>query len=213
MIGILGGTFDPVHYGHLRPALEVKEALGLTEIRLLPCHLPPHRPSPLAPARARADLLAAAIAGHDGFVIDERELNRSTPSWTLDTLQSLKQEFPTRTLCLLTGMDAFTGLPGWHRWRELTSYCHLVVMTRPGAEFADNGELGSLIARHRELDVSALHTKSSGMLYFQQVTQLEISATHIRGLLQSGRDASFLVPDRVLALIRERGLYTTRTVA
>ena len=213
MIGILGGTFDPVHYGHLRPALEVKEALGLSEIRLIPCHLPPHRPSPLAPARARAELLAAAIAGHDGFVIDERELNRSTPSWTFDTLQSLKQDYPTRTLCLLTGMDAFVGLPGWHRWRELTRYCHLVVMTRPGAVFPDSGDLGGLIARQRRLDVAALHEESSGGLYFQQVTQLEISGTRIRGLLQSGRDASFLVPDRVLALIREHGLYTNRTVA
>jgi nicotinate-nucleotide adenylyltransferase len=209
MIGILGGTFDPVHYGHLRPALEVKDALGLSEIRLVPCHLPPHRPPPLASARARADLLAVAIAGHEGFVIDERELDRPTPSWTIDTLAALKQDFPARTLCLLTGMDAFIGLPGWHRWRELNNYCHLVVMTRPGAVFPDTGELGELIARRRVPEVAALRSKSSGMLFFQPVTQLEISGTRIRGLLQSGRDASFLVPERVLALIREQGLYTS----
>jgi nicotinate-nucleotide adenylyltransferase len=213
MIGILGGTFDPVHYGHLRPALEVKDALGLSEIRLVPCHLPPHRPSPLATARARADLLAAAVDGHDGFVIDERELDRATPSWTFDTLQSLQQDFPTDTLCLLIGMDAFSGLPGWHRWRELIDYCHLVVMTRPGAVFPEAGALGDLMAGRRTADVSALRTQSSGLLYFQPVTRLEISATHVRSLLQSGRDASFLVPDRVLALIRERNLYTARSVA
>jgi nicotinate-nucleotide adenylyltransferase len=207
MIGILGGTFDPVHFGHLRPALEVKDALGLTEVRLIPCRIPPHRPPPLATPEQRTALLAAAIDGHDGFVIDTREFDREGPSWTIDTLQSLQQEFPAETLCLLVGMDAFRGLTGWHRWRELLNCCHMVVMTRPGAEFPGTGELGNLIARHRMAELAALQTQSSGMLFFQTVTQLEISGTRIRGLLQEDGDASFLVPDRVLAIVRQQGMY------
>ncbi len=207
MIGILGGTFDPVHYGHLRPALEVKDALGLTEVRLVPCHMPPHRPPPLATPTQRTALLRAAIAGHDGFVIDEREYGRTEPSWTYETLCSLRKDFPAETLCLLLGMDAFRGLTSWHRWRELTNHCHMVVMTRPGAQLPDTGELGNLIAKRRMLDVSALRAQSSGMLFFQPVTQLEISGTAIRSLLLEGRDASFLVPDRVLEIVRQQGLY------
>jgi nicotinate-nucleotide adenylyltransferase len=207
MIGILGGTFDPVHYGHLRPALEVKDALGLTEVRLIPCRVPPHRPQPLATPQQRATMLQAAIAGHDGFVVDEREFSRAGPSWTYDTLDSLRKDFPAETLCLLVGMDAFLGLTSWHRWRELSNHCHLVVMTRPGAELPERGELGNLIVKHRLLDAAALRSRSSGMLYFQQVTQLEISGTRIRSLLQSGKDASFLVPDRVLQIVRQQGLY------
>ena len=207
MIGILGGTFDPVHYGHLRPALEVKDALGLTEVRLIPCRVPPHRPPPLATPQQRSAMLQVAVAGHDGFVVDEREFGREGPSWTYDTLCSLRKDFPAQTLCLLVGMDAFRGLTSWYRWRELTNHCHMVVMTRPGAEFPDSGELGNLIVKRRVPDVSALRTQSSGMLYFQQVSQLEISGTRIRSQLQAGKDVSFLVPDRVLEIVRQQGLY------
>jgi nicotinate-nucleotide adenylyltransferase len=207
MIGILGGTFDPVHFGHLRPALEVRDALDLSELRLIPCRIPPHRLQPLATPEQRTAMLQAAIDGHDGFVIDQREFSRAGPSWTYDTLQSLRQDFPSRTLCLLLGMDAFRGLTSWHRWRELIHCCHMVVMTRPGAGLPETGELGNLIAKHRMLHHSALREQSTGMLFFQPVSQLEISGTHIRSLLQAGRDASFLVPDPALALIREQGLY------
>lgn len=209
MIGILGGTFDPVHFGHLRPALEVREALGLEEIRLIPCHLPPHRPAPVASPQQRLAMLRAAIAGHDGFVIDERELHRDGPSWTLDTLLSLHTDIKGRDLCLLVGMDAFRGLASWHRWHELIDHCHMVVMTRPGATFPERGELGDFIGLHRVTDPEALRTQAAGLLYFQEVSQLAISGTHIRALLGRGGAADFLLPDSVLDLIRQQDLYTT----
>ncbi len=209
MIGILGGTFDPVHFGHLRPALEARQALGLDEIRLIPCSVPPHRPQPFASARQRLTMLQGAIAGHAGFVIDERELHRDGPSYTLDTLLSLHADIKGVDLCLLLGMDAFRGLTSWHRWHELIDHCHIVVMTRPGATFPERGELGTFIGLHRVLDPAALRMHSTGLLYFQEVSQLEISGTHIRALLGRGEAADFLLPDPVLALIREQNLYTT----
>ncbi|MGD2113067.1 MAG: nicotinate-nucleotide adenylyltransferase [Gammaproteobacteria bacterium] len=209
MIGILGGTFDPVHFGHLRPALEVRVALGLDEIRLIPCHLPPHRPPPVATPRQRLAMLQNAIAGHAGFVIDERELYRDGPSYTLDTLLSLHADLRGTDLCLLVGMDAFRGLTSWHRWHELIEHCHIVVMTRPGAIFPEHGELGHFIGLHRAFDPAMLRAQSAGLLYFQEVSQLEISGTHIRALLGRGEAADFLLPDGVLNLITEQDLYTS----
>lgn len=207
MIGILGGTFDPVHFGHLRPALDVRQALGLDEIRLLPCHVPPHRPQPQASPQQRTLMLQAAIAGVEGFVIDEREFERDGLSYTLDTLQSLRKDLPGKTLCLLVGMDAFRGLPTWHRWHELLDYCHIVVMTRPQAKFPEKGELAEYIHMHHARDAAMLRTQSTGLLWFQEVTQLEISATRLRALLAAGEQADFLLPAGVLDLIHIQGLY------
>jgi nicotinate-nucleotide adenylyltransferase len=212
MIGILGGTFDPVHLGHLRTALEVREALELEEIRLIPCRQPPHRPLPLASARQRMRMLNAAIEGHEGFVVDERELLREGPSYMLDTLVSLRKDFAGQGICLIIGMDAFRGLASWHRWRELLDYCHLIVMTRAGAKLPDSGQLGDFTRQHRVPDSSKLREQAAGRLLFQQVSRLEISGTHIRGLLAGGGDASFLIPDSVLEIINEQGLYNTGKV-
>lgn len=209
MIGILGGTFDPVHFGHLRPALEVQQALGLDAVRLVPCHVPPHRPQPQASPQQRLAMLQAAIAGHPVFTVDERELARPGPSYTLDTLVSLRAEFSAASLVLLVGMDAFRGLATWHRWRELLDYCHMVVMTRPGAGFPEQGELADFIGLHRVRDAARLRARSTGWLLFHTVSQLDISATGIRKQLAAGQDAGFLLPDRVLEIIRTEGVYMT----
>lgn len=209
MIGILGGTFDPVHFGHLRPALDVWQALGLDEIRLIPCHVPPHRPQPQAGPQQRIAMLRLAIEGSPGFVIDEREFEREGPSYTLDTLVSLRKDLPGKTLCLLTGMDAFRGLTSWHRWHELINHCHIVIMTRPRADFPEQGELADFIQLHRARDVAMLQAQSSGLLWFQQVTQLEISGTRLRSLLAAAEPADYLLPVRVLDYIHTEGLYRT----
>ena len=209
MIGILGGTFDPVHFGHLRPALEVQQALGLDEIRLMPCHVPPHRPQPQGTPQQRVAMLQAAVVNHPVFSVDERELARPGPSYTLDTLISMRAEYPAVSLVLLVGMDAFRGLVTWHRWHELLDYCHMVVMTRPGAEFPVQGELADFIGLHRVLDAGLLETRLAGLLLFHTVSQLDISATGIRRQLAAGLDAGFLLPDSVLEIIRREGMYIT----
>jgi len=208
VIGILGGTFDPVHFGHLRPALEIHEALGLDEVRLVPCLQPPHRPQPVASGRQRLAMLQAAVMGHPAFSIDERELGREGPSYTFDTLVSLKEEPGNRSLCLMIGMDAFRGLPTWHRWHELIDLCHMVVMTRPGAEPPGQGELADFVKLHRVRGIDKLGTQASGLLLFHNVTHLDISGTQIRKLLSAGRDAEFLIPAGVYDIIRREGLYT-----
>jgi nicotinate-nucleotide adenylyltransferase len=207
MIGILGGTFDPVHFGHLRPALDVRQALGLEEVRLIPCHVPPHRPQPQASPQQRAAMLKAAIQGSAGLVVDEREFQRDGPSYTLDTLVSLHKDLPAKTLCLLVGMDAFRGLGSWHRWHELPDHCHIVVMTRPQARFPEQGDLADFIQQHRTRDVAMLQAQSSGLLYFQEVTQLEISGTRLRAMLAVGEPADFMLPASVLDIINKQGLY------
>lgn len=207
MIGILGGTFDPVHFGHLRPALEVREALQLAELRLIPSNVPPHRPGPVASPTQRLAMLRAAVGDTPHFIIDERELERDGPSYTIDTLESLRHELGSISLCLLIGMDAFLGLPDWHRWQELIDHCHMVVMTRPGAELPGSGELAGFVERHRALDAAVLAAKPAGHVLFQPVTRLEISATRIRQLLAAGGSVRFLLPDAARAIVKREGLY------
>ncbi len=133
MIGVYGGTFNPVHYGHLRTALEVKELFGLQRLHLIPCRLPAHRGQPEADAEIRMQMLAAAVADTPGFFADRRELERDGPSYMVDTLAALRSELADDTpLLLFIGADAFAGLERWHRWQRLFELAHVVVMTRPG---------------------------------------------------------------------------------
>jgi nicotinate-nucleotide adenylyltransferase len=210
MIGILGGTFDPVHFGHLRPALEVQEALALEELRLIPCHIPPHRGQPHASAAQRVAMLEAAVQARPEFRIDTRELRRHGPSYTFDTLVSLREDLGDAGICLLMGMDAFTGLPTWHRWNELIDLCHLVVMSRPGADIPYDGELGDFIRRHRVPDVAQLRGVHAGRLLFHPVTALAISASRLRALLAEGLSPAFLTPEAVIEIISQEGLYRGR---
>lgn len=207
-IGLFGGTFDPVHHGHLRVALEAREGLGLAEVRLLPCHQPPHRPPPFAPAGLRLELLEAAVGGAPGLVVDPRELSRSGPSYTVDTLLELRAELgPEQPLVLLVGADAFAGLPGWHRWRELVEQAHLVVLQRPGPRQPLSPELEGLVAARELANPGELHASPAGGVLFWPVTQLEISASAVRELLAAGRSARYLLPAAVLELIERHGLY------
>lgn len=208
MIGIYGGTFDPVHYGHLRTALEVKEALNLDAVHFIPARLPPHRRPPSASSEARRRMLEAALVdAPPGFVLDERELVRPGPSYMVDTLTSLRQEFGQASLCLLVGTDAFCELPSWHRWLEILGLANLVVMTRPGHVSEFSPALARELGRRRVEDNAWLRKVPCGVICFQPVTQLEISSTFIRGCLATGRDPKYLLPDRVLALIRQEGYY------
>jgi nicotinate-nucleotide adenylyltransferase len=206
-VGILGGTFDPVHHGHLRIALEVLEALDLAEVRFIPSRLPPHRGQPQATPAQRLALLRLAVAGQPGFIVDERELRRGGPSYMVDTLASLRAEVGNTPLCLLLGRDAFNDLPGWHRWRNILEFTHLIVLERPGAAPTPPGELSQLLERCILDHPGALREKAAGGILIQPVTQLAISATRIRQLLAQGRSPRYLLPEAVLNCIHEQGLY------
>lgn len=208
MIGIFGGTFDPIHFGHLRPALELLQALQLQEVRFVPCRQPPHRDVPAASADQRLRMVEAAVRDVDGFRVDTRELHRSGPSYMFDTLRSLRDEAPQTDLCLLLGMDALLGLQHWHRWREILELAHVVGAHRPGWSPPQDGELAQLLRSHGADDVAALRRRRAGSILLHPVTQLEISATAIRTLLAAGRSARFLVPDAVSELIERESIYS-----
>jgi len=209
MIGIYGGTFDPVHYGHLRTALEVKEALGLEQIRLLPCRQPPHRGVPGATPEQRLSMLKLALAeAEPGFMVDTRELERAGPSYMIDTLTTLRAECGTAPLCLVIGMDAFLGLHHWHRWRELIKQAHLAIMRRPGSHHPIvPDELAAWVSERSRVETACLRAQPAGFIHFIEVTQLAISATRIRELVRAGRSARYLLPDAVLHYMRANGLY------
>lgn len=206
-MGVLGGSFDPVHHGHLRAALEVVEQCRLGLLRLVPAGQPPHRAAPVAPAELRLRMLQAATAGEVRFVVDDRELRRPGPSYTVDTLVTLRAQFPTRPLCLVVGADAFLGLPSWHRWRELAELAHLVVMHRPGTALAPAGELAGWLAERRRDDPRELSRSLAGVVRVQPVTALAIASSAIRELVKAGGDPRYLVPDAVRDLLMSSGCY------
>lgn len=208
LLGLLGGTFDPVHNGHLRAALDVCEAGELDQLRLLPCHIPPHRETPRVDAATRLDLLQAAIRGEEPqLVVDDRELRRDAVSYTIDTLHSLHLDFPAAHLCLLLGMDSFNSLPSWHRWRELGELAHLVVMRRPAIDETDDPVLARWLHERRTADWADLRDEAAGRVLFQPVAQLGISASMVRERLAAGRSARYLLPESVWQQIQEQKLY------
>lgn len=198
-LAILGGTFDPVHNGHLRVAWEAAEVLD-ADVRLVPAHIPPHRPAPLATPAQRVALLRAALARQSRLSIDERELRRQRPSYTIDTLRELRGEVgAARPLVLLIGADAFAGLPTWHEWRALFDFAHIAVLTRPGHERRRPDELAAQIAARLAADTASLRGAPAGCVMDLPVTPLEISASQVRALLAEGREPRWLIPDALLA--------------
>ena len=206
MIGLLGGTFDPIHFGHLRPALEVFESLQLDELRFLPAGVPPHRPAPTVSAEHRAFMVALAIADVPGFSLDRRELDRPGPSYTVDTLESIRAELGwTLPMVLLLGADAFAGLDRWHRPERILELAHIAVGHRPGFDLRrklEKSQPEGFVTHPDEL-----RSMPSGRIWVAEVTALEISATRVRNELAAGRSARFLLPDRVLDYIHQHGLY------
>ncbi len=206
-IGIFGGTFDPIHYGHLRTAFEMLQALRFDEVRFMPCGNPPHRGKTYADAELRLEMVRVATEAQHGFVVDDRELRRDGPSYSVDTLATLRNEFPLRPIALMIGMDAFLGLPKWYQWREILQLAHIVVAHRPGWRAPDIGPLGELLADRGTHRIGDLHQAKSGHIFIHDVTQLEISSTEIRELVAVGRDPRFLMPDTVRDVIEKSGCY------
>ncbi len=212
-IAILGGTFDPVHYGHLRFADDVRRALGLAEVRLVPAADPPHRDRPTASAADRLAMLRLAVAEFPGLAVDDRELRRGGKSFTVLTLEELRAEFPDSPILVLLGADAFRGLPSWHRWREVFDLAHFVVVERPGVNLED-GLPAPLLAIWRERrvdDPGILISCPAGAIFVQPIAPVDVSATLIRDRVahegNAGTKWRGLLPPAVLAYIERHHLY------
>jgi nicotinate-nucleotide adenylyltransferase len=210
-IALLGGTFDPVHYGHLHFADDVRRALGLRDVRLVASALPPHRNPTRASAADRLAMLDLAVRDFPGLVVDPREISRGGRSYTVETLEELRREYPAAPLVLLVGADAFRGLPSWHRWREIFDLAHIVVVARPETELDDDlpPQLLPEWKARRTTDASALRTRPAGSIYVQPVAPHAISSTQIRNALAQNdvRSIETLLPAPVLAYIGSHRLY------
>ena len=207
-LGILGGTFDPFHTGHLRLAIEAREALRLDHVRFVPLNKPNHRGPPLATPPQRIAMLRAGLDGA-GLVVDDREMRRGGVSYSVDTLASLRADFPHSALCFLLGHDAVAGLAQWHRWTALCDFCHLVVVSRGRAQATYTDAVQKFIDSRLTADPDILRTELCGHIYFLTIPLLPIASTDIRERLAAGRDVTGLVPGGVLQEIKDHGLYVS----
>jgi nicotinate-nucleotide adenylyltransferase len=206
-IAVLGGTFDPIHIGHLRSALELREQFGFEQLRLIPAASPPHRSRPAASASQRLAMLELAVADTPGLVADDRELRRAGPSYTIDTLAELRTELGAETsLSLVMGADACAALDSWHRWRELFELAHLVVIARPDFDLPATGPVATAL-RARRAEPAALARRRAGAVVTAALTPLPIAATAIRALIAAGRSPRYLLPDAVAHYIADHHLY------
>jgi nicotinate-nucleotide adenylyltransferase len=207
-VGVFGGTFNPVHCGHLRSALELVEHLQLAQLRLMPCAVPPHREAPACSAEHRAAMVELGVADEPHLLCDTRELARPGESYTIDSLMELRAELGAqRSLCLVVGCDAVLALDSWHRWRELLGWAHLVVIARPGWSLPRQGAVAQWLRAHRRADAATLRGSPAGGVLVEELRQLAISSTEIRAMLKAGRSPRYLLPEAVLDYIETHHLY------
>ena len=217
-IGIFGGTFDPVHYGHLRLAQELGELLRLAEVRIIPAGTPPHRAAPQVTAEQRLEMVRLAVVGNPLLTVDDREVRRSGPGYTVDTLTELRQQLgPSRPLCLVLGADAFLELATWHRWHDLFGLAHLVIAHRPGFPPESwPARMPEPLAREYSARLLrqpfGVHLSPAGGIVTQAIAALDISASMIRDSLTRGVSPRYLLPDPVLDYIGHNNLYVTQEV-
>lgn len=207
-VGVFGGTFDPVHYGHLRSALELVERLQLEQLRLMPSASPPHRDTPSCSALHRAAMVELAVAGEPRLACDQRELARHGKSYTIDSLVELRQELgESHSLCMVVGCDAVLEITTWHRWESLLDWAHVVVIARPGWHLPTDGTVARWLRQHRLADPTLLRRRPAGGILIEELRPLAISSTEIRELLAAGRSARYLLPQAVLDYIQSHDLY------
>ncbi len=218
VIGLLGGTFNPIHFGHLRMAQELADTLSFDQVRFIPSANPPHKSRPLVTAEHRAAMVRLGIVNNPIFSFDDRELHRTGASYTIDTLQSLRDELGHDvSLVLLMGSDAFTIFNTWHRWEEIIQQCHITLVQRPHTQ--QNSEkstqeiellpkiLETFLHNHYTENGDDLHESPAGFITMQQVTALDISSTAIRHTLQQKKSSRYLMPDNVIDYMHTHQLY------
>ena len=199
MIGIFGGSFDPVHLGHLKTAKSIKKELNFERLFLLPCHDPVHKNSLHYSPKQRLEMLNLAIKDYPSLEIDTREIDREGNSYMIDTLADLTEEFKGKTICLIIGMDSFLSFKTWKKWDEFARLVHLIILPRNTDRLAEN----NLETFNLALDKSDLNISSSGLLYFSNSELIDISSTDIRGKIASNQNLDGLMPSPVIKFLQK----------
>lgn len=212
LTALFGGTFDPIHYGHLLPVIALAKEINLNHVSLLPNYIPPHKPQPEANTTQRLEMLKIAITDYPLFSIDDREITHAkpdSPSFTIDTLQTWRNENGKQvSLAFIIGQDSLLNLPSWRNWQALLDYCHLLICRRPGfKENIDNQQLKQWLAHHKTTNITNLHQKSHGYIYMANTPLENISATEIRQRIQHNLDCQRLLPPKVWQYIQAQHLY------
>lgn len=208
-MGVFGGTFDPIHYGHIKPLLEISAHLPFDSISLLPAHVPPHKTNTHTELKHRLSMLELVCQQYPLFHIDKRELRRKTPSFTVDTLEEIKREQPNTTICFFIGFDSLINLPSWHRWQALFSLCHLIVQERPNYHAKHlPSNMKEQISERQVHNLQQLSTTSAGSIYFSKHQHVDVSSTHIRAALTKNLSCDDLLPAPVLRYIKQHSLYS-----
>lgn len=204
---IFGGTFDPIHNGHLQTAAALVKELGISTLALMPSAVPPHRPQPDASPEQRLDMVKLASQQHTAFTVEDWELRQNRPSFTANTLSEFKTQFPDDTLLFVMGMDSLMSLHRWHQWHQLLEYAHLVVMPRAGVPFnPQDDELKEFISTHLTRDKNTLHEQRQGLLYIAETPMVDVAATELREQLKH-RENNLPLPSNVYDYIRQHQLY------
>ncbi len=207
-IGILGGTFDPIHLGHIHVAKELQLLFKLKEVRFIPCYLPPHRSTPESSAEQRLNMVKLALDNQPNLIADDREIQRKDISYMIDTLLSLHQEFSNTPLCLMMAVDQFDTFDTWHHWQDILQYAHLIIVNRPNYKLTLNQNLTALLQNHQTNNKLDIYDNTHGNIIFQDIAPSPISATDIRSQLHHGKNAEALVPVAVWQYIQQHQLYS-----
>ncbi len=210
-IGILGGTFDPIHLGHINLALATYHQLRLSQVRFIPVHIPPHRTMPVASADDRKSMLEAALNNFDELTLDCREIARNETSYSIDTLESLRTELPLTPLCLILGRDAFNKIDTWHRWQHLLDHAHIVVANRPGAKPELSETARAWLEDHQTNDNNTIAEFCSGRIYYVEIPLLNISSTVIRTAIADKEDVKQWLHPSTINYIKNHQLYQDAT--
>lgn len=208
IIGILGGTFDPIHNGHLQPVIETAKWLGLSKILLLPAHIPPHKNTTFANAQQRLAMVELACKEHQLFSLDSRELNRNTPSYTITTLKEIKNQYQDKNLCFFMGMDSLLNFTTWYNWQEILTLCNIVVNTRPGYDLTQvNNATKALLTQHQTVDPELINQQSNGGILVTSQTELAISSTELRHRFIQNLSCQQFIPSSIIEYIKKQQLY------